>query len=114
MEIAGRAGGLIPTNKIALRDLVLRGSLALDVARRLRVWNAIRRSSASCGTCPPSTPATSSSSPRTPGVNGSIVGFALLAKENGHSVIAVTSLEHTMAVQPKHPSGQRLAMSPTS
>ena len=30
MEIAGRAGGLIPTNKIALRDLVLRGSLALD------------------------------------------------------------------------------------
>ena len=27
MEIAGRAGGLIPTNKIALRDVVLRGSL---------------------------------------------------------------------------------------
>ncbi len=25
MELAGRAGGLIPTNKIALRDLVLRG-----------------------------------------------------------------------------------------
>ena len=30
MEIAGRAGGLIPTNKIALRDVVLRGSLAVD------------------------------------------------------------------------------------
>src|SRR5215211_3009676 len=30
MEIAGRAGGLIPTNKIALRDLVLRGSLTVD------------------------------------------------------------------------------------
>ena len=26
MEIAGRAGGLIPTNKIALRDVVLRGN----------------------------------------------------------------------------------------
>lgn len=25
MEIAGRAGGLVPTNRIALRDLVLRG-----------------------------------------------------------------------------------------
>ena len=30
MEIAGRAGGLIPTNKIALRDLVLRGSQSVD------------------------------------------------------------------------------------
>ena len=30
MEIAGRAGGLIPTNKIALRDVVLRGSLPVD------------------------------------------------------------------------------------
>jgi uncharacterized phosphosugar-binding protein len=42
------------------------------------------------------------------GVNGSIVGMALLAKQHGHPVIAVTSLEHTMAVEPKHPSGQRL------
>ncbi len=30
MEIAGRAGGLIPTTKIALRDLVLRGGYDLD------------------------------------------------------------------------------------
>ena len=30
MEIAGRAGGLIPTNKIALRDVVLRGGLTVD------------------------------------------------------------------------------------
>ena len=39
MEIAGRAGGLIPTNKIALRDLVLHGALPVDalagVERRL-------------------------------------------------------------------------------
>ncbi|HEY5821738.1 MAG TPA: sugar isomerase domain-containing protein, partial [Propionibacteriaceae bacterium] len=43
------------------------------------------------------------------GVNGSIVGIALLAKEHGHPVIAVTSMIHTMQVQPKHPSGQRLS-----
>jgi uncharacterized phosphosugar-binding protein len=42
------------------------------------------------------------------GVNGSIVGLALLAKEAGHPVIAVTSLEHTAKVTPKHPSGRRL------
>jgi uncharacterized phosphosugar-binding protein len=43
------------------------------------------------------------------GVNGSIVGVALRAKADGHPVIAVTSLEHTNAVTPKHPSGQRLS-----
>jgi uncharacterized phosphosugar-binding protein len=43
------------------------------------------------------------------GVNGSIVGLAIRAKDEGHSVIAVTSLQHTMAVPTKHPSGQRLA-----
>ena len=43
------------------------------------------------------------------GVNGSIVGVALRAKAEGHPVIAVTSLEHTNAVTPKHPSGQRLS-----
>ena len=43
------------------------------------------------------------------GVNGSIVGMALKAKDHGHQVIAVTSLEHTNAVTPKHPSGKRLS-----
>ena len=43
------------------------------------------------------------------GVNGSIVGMALQAKEHGHQVIAVTSLAHTNAVTPKHPSGKRLS-----
>ena len=43
------------------------------------------------------------------GVNGSIVGMALAAKERGHKLIAVTSLEHTNAVNPKHPSGKHLS-----
>ncbi|HKH54615.1 MAG TPA: sugar isomerase domain-containing protein, partial [Propionibacteriaceae bacterium] len=43
------------------------------------------------------------------GVNGSVVGLALLAKEKGHDVIAVTSLQHTAQVGPKHPSGLRLS-----
>ena len=42
------------------------------------------------------------------GVNGSVVGLALAAKARGHQVIAVTSLEHTNAVDTKHPSGKRL------
>ena len=107
MEIAGRAGGLIPTNKIALRDVVLRGSRSLDnlggaalerdpgVVEEL--WNIS-----------PIGPGDVFVIASNSGVNGSIVGMALLAKQHGHPVIAVTSLDHTMAVQPKHPSGKRL------
>jgi uncharacterized phosphosugar-binding protein len=43
------------------------------------------------------------------GVNGSILGVALAAKARGHKVIAVTSMDHTMKVTPKHPSGKRLS-----
>ena len=43
------------------------------------------------------------------GVNGSILGVALAAKARGHKLIAVTSLDHTNKVTPKHPSGKRLS-----
>jgi uncharacterized phosphosugar-binding protein len=108
MEIAGRAGGLIPTNKIALRDLVLHGGLTVealagsslerdpDVVSELWEISPIR---------PGDVFVIASNS----GVNGSVVGLALLAKERGHDVIAVTSLQHTARVRPKHPSGLRLS-----
>jgi uncharacterized phosphosugar-binding protein len=35
--------------------------------------------------------------------------MALAAQQRGHRVIAVTSLEHTRGVDPKHPSGKRLS-----
>lgn len=108
MEVAGRAGGLIPTNKIALRDLVLRGGedrsllgsslLERDPQIAEKLWALVPAS-------PQDVVIIASNS----GVNGSIVGFALQAKEHGHPVIAVTSLQHTAAVEPKHPSGKRLS-----
>ena len=36
MEIAGRAGGLIPTHAIVLRDVVLRGSRDVSMLRGAR------------------------------------------------------------------------------
>ena len=65
MEIAGRAGGLIPTNKIALRDLVLHGSLPPDTLTG-PASSAILTLSRSCGTSRGSTPGTSLSSRPTP------------------------------------------------
>lgn len=107
MELAGRAGGLIPTNKIALRDLVLRGDedrsklgalLERDPQVAEKLWSLV-----------PASPGDVIVIASNSGVNGSIVGFALQAKEHGHPLIAVTSLEHTNAVEPKHPSGKRLS-----
>ncbi len=108
MEIAGRAGGLIPTNKIALRDLVLRGSLTVDQLG----GSSLERDPAiveELWDISPVQPGDVFMIASNSGVNGSIVGFARSIKEHGHRLIAVTSLEHTMQVQPKHPSGQRLS-----
>lgn len=109
MELAGRAGGLVPTNKVALRDVALIGDRALadldadpplerdpDVADDL--WATVPRR-------PSDVFVIASNS----GVNGSVVGLALHAREAGHQVIAVTSLVHTAAVAPTHRSGLRLA-----
>ncbi len=108
MEIAGRAGGLIPTNKIALRDLVLHGTLPVDTlsgSRLERNPDVI----AELWEISPIHPGDVFVIASNSGVNGSVVGLALLAKERGHDVIAVTSLQHTAQVQPKHPSGRRLS-----
>jgi len=108
MEIAGRAGGFIPTNKIALRDLVLRGSLTTDDlggSSLERNPDNVAELWSLAGVQPGDLLMIASNS----GVNGSIVGLALTAKEHGIPVVAVTSMEHTMAVPLKHPSGKRLS-----
>jgi uncharacterized phosphosugar-binding protein len=108
MEIAGRAGGLIPTNKIALRDLVLQGRLPVDTLS----GSSLERNPdiiAELWEMSPIHPGDVFVIASNSGVNGSVVGLALLAKEKGHDVIAVTSLEHTAQVAPKHPSGLRLS-----
>ncbi len=107
MEIAGRAGGLIPTNRIALRDVVLRGSRDAD----LLTGSGLERDPSIVDELFELSPVGENDVfliASNSGVNGSIVGMALKAKETGHKVIAVTSLQHTDAVEPKHPSGLRL------
>ncbi|MDB5588163.1 MAG: Sugar isomerase [Devosia sp.] len=107
MEIAGRAGGLIATNRIALRTLVLRGGRdisALGGAEFERDPNVGENLISLFDVQPNDIFMIASNS----GVNGSILGVALAAKARGHKVIALTSMDHTMKVTPKHPSGKRL------
>jgi len=106
MELAGRAGGFVPTNKVALRDAVAtvdemvsdQPPLERDSAVADAIWATV-----------PAQPGDAFVIASNSGVNGSIVGLALLVKQHGHPLIAVTSLEHTNAVEPIHPSGLRLS-----
>lgn len=108
MEIAGRAGGLIPTNRIALRDVVLDGKrplAALAGAGLERDATVVTELLDGLSLHPADVFLIASNS----GVNGSVVEMALQVTARGHGLIAVTSLEHTNAVEPKHPSGKRLS-----
>jgi uncharacterized phosphosugar-binding protein len=107
MEVAGRAGGLVPTNRIALRDLVIFGGESPDVlgdgllerdpqvARRLYDLAAVSAADVFV---------IGSNS----GVNGAVVELARLVKERRHRLIAITSFAHSAAVDSRHPSGSKL------
>ncbi|MEU7892859.1 SIS domain-containing protein [Nonomuraea sp. NPDC049152] len=107
MEIAGRAGGLVPTNRLALRDIVLYGGadpaelerydLERDpgLAQRILDLAPVRDEDLFV--------IISNS-----GVNGVVVELATLVKERGHDLIAITSLAHSSSVPSRHPSGRKL------
>lgn len=44
------------------------------------------------------------------GINGVGIDFAAKTKEKGNKVIVITSMEHTMAEESRHPSGKKLYM----
>ena len=107
MEIAGRAGGLVPTNRIALRDIVLYGGEPLaaladptverqpEIAHRLYALAPVK---------PDDAFVIASNS----GINGAVVEMALLVKERGHPLVAITSAQHSAGVTSRHPSGRKL------
>src|SRR6478736_3408711 len=107
MEIAGRAGGLVPANKISLTDLVFLGGadpasandplLERDPSMigRLLELQGVRAGDVFI-ICSNS------------GGNGSTVELATRVKSHGHPLIAVTSLAHTTKITSRHPSGRRL------
>ncbi|QUQ68160.1 sugar isomerase domain-containing protein [Kutzneria sp. CA-103260] len=106
MEIAGRAGGLIPTNRLALRDVVTYGgdpadSLGPHTEREPAIAHRVYDLAAP-GENDLFVIASNS------GGNGSTVEMASLVKERGHRLIAFTSLAHATAVESRHPSGNHL------
>jgi uncharacterized phosphosugar-binding protein len=107
MELAGRAGGLVPSNRIALRDLVLYGGQPRAVLEdpALERDPAIAHQLYALAPVKPDDIFVIASNS---GVNGAVVEFALLVKERGHDLIAIGSREHSSRVAARHPSGRKL------
>ncbi|MFH8622321.1 sugar isomerase domain-containing protein [Streptomyces vietnamensis] len=108
LEIAGRAGGLVPTNRLSLADLVLRGGedpVLLADPLLERAPGLAERLYALADPRPQDLFVIVSGS----GVNNAVVDLALKATGAGHRLVALTSLEHTRAVPALHASGKRLA-----
>ncbi|MFE3851933.1 sugar isomerase domain-containing protein [Streptomyces griseorubiginosus] len=107
LEIAGRAGGLVPTNRLQMSDLVLYGGDApsvLDDPLLERAPGVALRLYDLAAPAPQDLFVIISNS----GVNNVIVEMALQAKSRGHRVLAITSLTHTSAVPAGHASGKKL------
>ncbi|MFG1690032.1 sugar isomerase domain-containing protein [Nonomuraea sp. NPDC049269] len=106
MEIAGRAGGLVPSNRLSPRDLVLYGGqppgvltseLERDPAIAHRIYEL-------APVAPQDVFVLISSS----GINGAVVELATIVKDRGHPLIALTSVEHSSQMTSRHPSGRKL------
>ncbi|MFF1303779.1 sugar isomerase domain-containing protein [Streptomyces sp. NPDC058307] len=107
LEVAGRAGGLVPTNRLQMSDLVLYGGAApsvLDDPLLEREPGVAVRLYDLAAPRPGDLFVIISNS----GVNNVIVEMALHAKERGHKILAITSLTHTGAVPAGHASGKKL------
>ena len=107
MEIAGRAGGLVPTNRIALRDMVIFGGEPLDLLSSGKLERDPGIAARLYDLAAPS-PADVFVIASSSGVNGAVVEMAGIVKRKGHRLIGVTSLEHSTRVPSRHASGTKL------
>ncbi|MBX5475995.1 MAG: SIS domain-containing protein [Clostridia bacterium] len=105
MEMANRAGGLVPVNPLRLEDAIppdqldtLRDpSLERDPAMAAKILAAHRIE-----------PADAFIIVSNSGRNGAVVELAAEVKRRGHLLVVVTSLDHTRRVTSRHPSGKKL------
>jgi uncharacterized phosphosugar-binding protein len=107
LEVAGRAGGLIPTNRIALTDAVIYGGRD----PRLLSDPLLERSpglAAELLDLVELSPADVFIVVSNSGINASIVDMALEVTARGYPLIAITSTAHGDGVVSRHPSGKRL------
>lgn len=108
LEFCGRAGGLAPMGMLAVKDLVMFGGESpetiLDPTFE-RESGIARRIHDLAEPHPGDAFVLVSNS----GINSAVVEMARIAKDDGHPLIAITSVSHTRDVPSRDASGDRLA-----
>ncbi len=107
MELSGRAGGLVPVNMISLDDLALRAGWPLERVKAPEIERDMEAGQAllACYHIEPRDVFIICSNS---GVNVALVEVARQVKELGHSLVAVTALDHSRRMESRHPSGKKL------
>jgi len=106
MELANRAGGLVPMHRLDSVDLILAGWPAEEVlSPEFELDPAVGPALFGCYQIESDDVFIIASNS---GVNPSIVGMALDVKEHNHPLVAVTSLEHSRQVPSLDSSGKKL------
>ena len=107
MEVAGRAGGLIPTNRIALTDIVIYGGQRPEVLAD----PLLERSPGLAGSLLDLVELTDDDVfliVSNSGINSSIIDMAFEVRSRGFPLIAITSLAHANEATSRHESGKQL------
>ncbi|TDD68170.1 sugar isomerase domain-containing protein [Jiangella aurantiaca] len=108
LELAGRAGGLVPVGMLAVKDLVMFGgeepAAILDPTYE-RESGLAERIYALARPRPEDVFLIVSNS----GINAAVVEMAQLARDRGHGLVAITSLAHTRSAAARLTEGPRLA-----
>ncbi len=107
MEISGRAGGLVPVNRLDLEDLALYASWPLTVVRNPDIERNKEAGKAilNCYVIEAQDIFLIVSHS---GTNMAIIEVAQQVKERGHTLVAITSLDHAQKAASRHPSGKKL------
>ncbi len=111
IDITGRVGSLVPIHIMETSDFVTKGIVPLsEFQDKTNIFerrpNVAQKLYALYDINPQDVFIVISNS----GINGLVIDIAALAKEQGHKVIIVTSMKHTMVEDSRHPSGKKLYM----
>ena len=109
IDIKDRVGALVPIHIMEMSDFVTRGGISVEEFMDTKVIferkpNMADRLYNLYDMKPEDIFIVISNS----GINGIVIDIASLAKQNGHKVIIITSMKHTLAEEPRHPSGKKL------
>ena len=109
IDIKNRIGALVPIHIMEMSDFVTRGGISVEEFMDTKVIFERKPNMASrlynlYDMKPEDIFIVISNS----GINGIVIDIASLAKQNGHKVIIITSMKHTLAEEPRHPSGKKL------